>query len=214
MAEVRGDQAIKARLVVSGNAVFEKGISSPYLEMNDQKEKGNAGGTFTGGNIYYTRDLTKVVYNDFAVTINLASSAFGAWTGSGADFTLPAGVYYTEISCPAMSVNEHMARLADVTDNAGQAGSDVIVGTSEFAADAALWKTTTPDEFMAIAAASQTRSIISGRFELSSQRTLEIQHRCSNTQTTDGFGSDANFYDTRNIFTTVKMWQIRDGTTY
>lgn len=207
MAEVRGDQAIKARLVVSGNADFEKGMKSPYLEIIDQKSKGTAGGEFTGGNIYRTRDLNFVVFNDFATAITLAGSA-----GAGADITLPAGMYYVEITCPAMNVNEHMARLADVTDNPGQAGSTVVLGTSEFSADTAIWRDS-DNLAMIIAAASQTRSIITGRFELTSQRTLEIQHRCSNTQETDGFGSDANFYDTNNVFTILKMWQIREGTT-
>ncbi len=207
MAEVRGDQAVKARLVVSGNATFEKGMNSPYLEIIDQKNKGTAGGEFTGGNIYRTRDLTTTIFNDFATAITLAASA-----GAGGDITLPAGLYYVEITCPAMNVNEHMARLADVTDNPGQAGDTVVLGTSEFSADTALWRDN-GNGAMTIASSGQTRSVITGLFELSSQRTLEVQHRCSNTQTTDGFGSDANFYDTNNVFTMVKMWQIRDGTT-
>jgi hypothetical protein len=228
MAEVRGDQAVKARLVVSGNANFEKGMKSPYLEVIDQKSKGTAGGEFTGGNIYRTRDLNTVIFNDFAVAIfsgntNLEEEFTGEEganpdpvAGAGGDITLPAGLYYVEIMTPAMNVNEHMSRLADVTDNPGQAGSTVVLGTSEFSADTAIWRTgdgTHAAEAMTIASASQTRSIITGRFELTAQRTLEIQHRCSNTQPTDGFGSDANFYDTNNVFTVMKMWQIRDGTT-
>jgi len=210
MAQTRGKHAIKGDFAVSGNADFEKGLTSPYLEIIDQKLTGTPGGTFNGQNdepgaaAWKTRDLTYTVHDDFATDITLAAAA-----GDGGDITLEKGVYYAEISAPAFNVNEHVARLADVTDNPGAQADTVILGTSEFAPDTALWQDSVPAG-MTVAASAQTRSIVTGRFSLSSQRTLEIQHRCARTQTLDGFGSDAGFYEVNNVFTIVKMWKLRD----
>jgi hypothetical protein len=218
VAETRGDHAVKGDLVVEGNAVFEKGLKSPYLEVIDQKAKGSAGGTFTGSSpgqfTWQTRDLTNVLFNDFATSIYSGSVDIDAGGtavpgDSAGQITLEAGQYYTEISAPALNVNEHVARLADVTDDPGAAGSTVILGTSEFSADTFLWRDSSFYP-MQIASSGQTRSHVTGQFSLTAQRTLEVQHQCSNTQTTDGFGSDGAFYQTNNVFTIVKMWQVRE----
>ena len=190
MAETRGDHAVKANLAVTGNAKINGGLDGPYLEVIDQKTGASAGGAFTQGD-WRTRDLTNTVHNDFATSVTLAASA-----GDGGDVTLPPGVYYCEISTPAFSCDEHVARLADVTDNPAQTGDTVVLGTSEFSANAS--------------GSDQTRSLITGRFSVTAQRTLEIQHRCSVTQSTNGFGSAGNFYETNNVFTVLKMWQMRD----
>jgi hypothetical protein len=222
MAETRGDHVIKGNFNVEGNGRFEKGLDSAYLEVIDQKQSGSPGGTFTGQEdvpgsaAWVTRDLTNVIQNDFATAIfsgteDLEGPDPEPVAGDGGDITLERGVYYTEISAPAISVNEHVTRLADVTDNPGATGDTVILGTSEFAADASLWRDF-EDRAMLIAAASQTRSVVTGRFTLTSQRVLEIQHRCAKTQPIDGLGSDGAFYETNNVFTIVKMWHIRDDT--
>lgn len=203
MAETRGDHAVKRNLAVEGNATFSKGVDQPYLELIDQKEGGTSAGTFTNGT-WRTRDLTNTVFNDFASAITLAASA-----GDGGDFTIPAGIYYCEISTPAFNVNEHVARLADVTDDPGDTAPTVVLGTTEFAADTALWTDSIPAS-MTVASSGQTRSHVTGKFQITSARTLEVQHRCSNTQTTDGLGSDGGFYETANVYTIVKMWQVRD----
>lgn len=206
MAETRGDHAVKGNLDVGGNTKIHGGFDSPYLEVIDQKDEDTAGGTFNGGDLYgwQTRDLTNVIFNDFATSVSVAASP-----GDGGDITLEKGIYFCDISCPAMNVNEHVARLADVTDNPGATGDTVVLGTSEFSADTALWQDSTANP-MTVASASQTRSHITGKFQLSKQSTLEVQHRCSNTQTTDGFGSAGSFYAVSNVYTIVKMWQLRD----
>lgn len=220
MAETRGDHAVKGNLAVEDNAKFEKGLDAPYLEVIDQKASGTPGGTFDGQEdspgeaAWKTRDLTNVVHNDFATAIFSGSEDLEGVdpepvVGDGGDITLERGVYYAEISAPAFNVNEHVARLADVTDDPGAQGDTVILGTTEFAADTALWMDSTNNP-MVVASSGQTRSHVTGRFTLSGQRTLEIQHRCSNTQTIDGFGSDGAFYETNNVYTIVKMWQVRN----
>lgn len=221
MAETKGNHAVEGNLAVHGNTKLLKGLDSPYLEVVDQKQSGTAGGTFTGQNdlpgiaSWQTRDLTNVVFNDFATSIysgaeDLEGPDPEPVAGDGGQITLENGIYYTEISAPALNVNEHVTRLADVTDNPGQAGDTVILGTTEFAADTEGWVTDPSGETIPLVATGQTRSFISGKFTLTSQRTLEIQHRCARTQTTDGLGSDGAFYATNNVYTVVKMWQIRD----
>lgn len=208
MAKTQGDHTVKGILTADGNTKLNKGLDSPYLEIVDSKARGIASGGFTGKSSgehsWRTRDLTATLFNDFATSVTLAASA-----GDGGDITLEKGVYYIEASCPALSVDEHTARLADVTDNPGASGSTVVLGTSEYAADANLWRDVHGTE-MTVSSSSQTRSFITGKFQLTSQRTLEIQHQCNRTQATNGFGSDGNFYITPNVFTVVKMWQVRN----
>lgn len=189
MAEVKGDLAVKDKLAVDGNAKFNKGLDSPYLELNDTKATNTAGGTFTQG-AWQTRDLNFLIHNDFASTVTPAATA-----GDGGQFIIPAGIYHIEASAPALSVGDHAARLADVTDAAGQLGDTVILGTTEHSADSS--------------PSSQTRSKVTGRFTIARSTTLEVQHRCEVTQADDGFGSAAGFYQTNNVFTVVKMWQVR-----
>jgi hypothetical protein len=202
-------------LAVTGNSKLQGGLDSPYLEVIDQKASGIAGGTFNGQEdspgsaSWVTRDLTDTIHNDFATSVSTPSHPDSSGPGFGGNIVLEKGVYYADISAPALNVNEHVTRLADVTDNPGHQGDTVILGTTEFAADTSLWETGTDGSG---AGQSQTRSITTGRFTLSSQRTLEIQHRCTKTQSTDGLGSDGAFYETNNVFTIVKMWQIRDDT--
>lgn len=191
MASTQGRHAIKGNLAVSGNATFEKGARIPYLEIVDRKSRFSSGGTFNSG-AWRERDLTDVNFNEIGAVVSLAAVA-----GDGGDITLTKGVYYCEIECPAFSVNEHVARLADITDNPGDGADVLVIGTSEFALDES-------------PARAQTRSKISGRFQINATRTLSIQHRCSSSQSIDGFGSAAEFYLTDNIYTTVKMWKIRD----
>lgn len=209
MASTRGDHSVKGNLDVSGDAKFSGGVDSPYLEIIDQKGKETDGGTFTGavsGEFgWKTRDLTITVFDDFATSITLAASP-----GDGGDITLEKGTYFCDISCPALNVNEHVARLADVTDNPGASGDTVVLGTSEFSADTALWQDSIPGA-MTVASSGQTRSHVTGKFILSSQRTLEVQHQCSNTQTDTGFGSAGSFYWTNNVYTIVKMWKLASG---
>jgi len=210
MAEVKGDWAVQRKLDVAHNARFRKGVDVPYLEIVDSKAQTAAGGAFNA-NVWRTRDLTDTVFNDFATTVTLAASA-----GLGGQIVLPPGIYYIEASCPAMNVNEHVARLADVTDSPGTYGETVVLGTSEFSSDSQSWRVDdnpTGSEALSIHSAPQTRSHITGKFQLTRSTTLEVQHRCAITQTVDGLGSAGRFYDTDNIYTEVRMWQVRDDTT-
>ena len=202
MAKTQGDHAVKGNFSADGNAKFNKGLDSQYLEIIDEKPRATKGGTFTGANpsthSWRTRDLTTTKHDDFGTSVSLASSP-----GEGGSITLEQGVYYAEISCPANRVRDHVARLADVTDAPGAGGSTVLLGTMEFSG--------TPTRHTLFYLGSQTRSEVSGRFQVTAQRTLEVQHRCLQTRTDDGFGIAGNFYESTNIFTVAKMWKVREG---
>ena len=211
MAEVKGTLIVKDKLAVDGNAVFSKGLNSPYLELMDKKN--SESGSFAGDDntgAWKNRDLTDTVHNDFATSITLSALA-----GDNAEFTIPAGTYHIEASVPANEVGRHVGRLADITDASGQNATTVVLGTMEFAPDSDLWKTTTPDEVLAVADAAQTRSHIEGRFTVSRSTDLQIQHLGSITKNGDGFGVAAQFYDVGgyvgNVFTNLKMWQVVDA---
>ena len=83
--------------------------------------------------------------------------------------TLPAGTYFIRARAPAFIVGSNVAKLRDITG-----ATDLIIGSvarSGGSGDSA------PD------------SVIWGRFTLSVQSDLEIQHRGQATRSTDGFGN-------------------------
>lgn len=101
--------------------------------------------------------------------------------------TLPAGTYYIESSAPAYQVNSHKSKLYDTTNTA-----DVLIGTAE--------RTGNGDQVM-------SRSYVRGRFTLTGEVDLEIQHQCETTNATDGFGLAAGF-SVIEVYTDVRIWRI------
>ena len=101
---------------------------------------------------------------------------------SAGQVALAAGTYRLRASAPAFSVGRHQARWHNVTDSA-----TVIAGTSEYADTV------------------QTRSIVAGRFTISAGKTFELQHRCENTRSTDGFGVAGNFG--AEVYAEAELWR-------
>ena len=90
---------------------------------------------------------------------------------SANQITLDAGTYECVIVCPGFDVGRHQAKLYDTTGAA-----DLILGSNENTA-----------------VLTATSSLVVGRFTLSVQSVLEIQHRCNTTRNTDGFGTNNNW---------------------
>lgn len=89
----------------------------PYINVQDQKLSGTAGGTFTQG-AWQTRALTTVTNNDQNLAV-LNPTTNG--------ILLTAGTWRATISCPASgAVGLHKARLRDLTT-----GGVLLYGTSE-----------------------------------------------------------------------------------
>ena len=101
-------------------------------------------------------------------------------------FILTAGTYFIKASAPAYRTNAHQIRLFNYSDGVG-----VVNGTSE-------WSHTSY--------ATTTRSFLNVRFTISSSKMYEIQHRCSTTYNTNGYGrvSDFGVYE---VFTLVEIYK-------
>lgn len=129
----------------------------------------------------FTKDVwqTRDLTDEIDDTNNLCSL-------SSNQITLAAGTYICHISCPGFRVEKHMARLYNITDSALE-----LLGTAE-------WTEST--------GGAVTRSFIVGRFTIAAQKTFEIQHYCTVTHTSNGFGVDSTFSD--NIYTVAEFWEI------
>ncbi len=80
----------------------------------------------------------------------------------------------------------HKAKLRNITDS-----SDTIIGTSEFG----------------FVYDGGSRSFVNGRFTISAQKTFELQHRCANTMTTNGFGTPSGL-SVVEVYADVQIWKV------
>jgi hypothetical protein len=157
--------------------------SMAYVLIVDEKASGTNGGTCTSGS-WQTRVLNTLKSDAFSNVTSLTSN----------QFKLAAGTYVCQISAPAMNVGSHMVKLRNVT-----ASIDIMTGTSERVDSDSSW-------------ARQSRSVARGRFVVGSGQAvavndaLEVQHRCSSTQSTNGFGVAAGF-GVVETYTIVECWK-------
>lgn len=164
-----------SKTLKDGGAVPTGSAGYDYILIRDEKTQNTPGGTFTRGD-WRTRDLNTEVVD----TGNHASLASN-------QITLAAGSYWAHILCPAQQVGGHQARLQNIT-----AGATLLLGTSEVA------RAGTSFDW-------NDKSIIIGRFTLSSQSVIEVQHKSIGSYTSTGFGRPANI--STEIYTVVELWQ-------
>ncbi len=93
---------------------------------------------------------------------------------SSNQITLPSGTYQIVGHAIGYRCDRHKIKLRDTTNTI-----DLIIGTSEFNDS--------------VAGESSTTSFIEGRFTLSAETVLELQHQCQTTKTVNGFGIASNF---------------------
>lgn len=153
-------------------------ISPQYACFVDEKAAGTDGGSFSSG------DWRTRVLNTTRGTNSITGSSL-----SSNQFILPSGIYRISASAPAYYVNSHIAKLRNITDSL-----DTIIGTCEFTTTGATGDDT-------------NKSFINGIFTINNQKTFEIQHRCSTTNSTTGFGKGVNF-SVVNIYTVVEIWKL------
>ena len=149
-----------------------------FLHIQDQKPQGTHGGTFTSG-AWRTRDLNTVLTN----TITGASLAVN-------QITLPAGKYYVEASAAAYEVSYSVLSLYNTT-----ATTRLLHGIGK---RTHIHGTTTHFH--------GTVLDFSGLFQLSAESDLEIQHRCTSTRESAGFGPANNF--TTEVYSDIRIWRI------
>lgn len=145
--------------------------------LRDQKASTTDGGTFTSG-AWQTRDLNTEVCD----TGNHCTLA-------GNQFTLDDGVYRITARAPAHRVDPHQIRLFDVVAAA-------VVSEGGLLAYGANADTITTADDITIAHLVFRFTVTAG------PRAYTIQHRCTTTRATDGFGS-ANSFGGPEIYTEV-----------
>jgi hypothetical protein len=150
------------------------GLYDAYGKWSDEKTAGVDGGTFTNG-AWRDRDLNKQNSNDD----NIA-------TLSGGELTiLVAGKYGCKASAPARNVNEHAARLWNITTAAV-----LIKGTAEEATSG-----------------NSSRSHMDDQFTATVDNTvIKIQHQGTSTSGTSGFGKASGFQN--EVYTTIELWRV------
>lgn len=117
-------------------------------------------------------------------TLNTEASDAGGYASlSSNQITLAAGTYRVTIRCPAYLCDQHQARLYNISDSAV-----TLIGTSEYSP---------------AGGAVPTASIIMGRFTITASKIFEVQHRCTTTRATDGYGIAANF--TTEVYTIAEI---------
>ena len=155
------------------------GTAAPYIQIANAPTSGTDGGTFTSG-AWRIRTLDTI-----------QSDASGLTTLSSNQFTLPAGTYILQASAPALQVNDHMIRLYNVTDSAVTA-----YGTTEWVGNPTLGNS------------AQTRSRVNVRFTLTGTKTFRIEHYCTATVTTVGFGNSLGLAGVNELYTQVQVWKM------
>ena len=159
----------------SGITGISGGKFSSYAVIADAKAHNASGGTFTSGD-WRTRDLnTEITDEDNIVSI------------SSNQFTLQAGSYFLRGSAPAYRVDQHFAKLQNITDATLTITGSVSMGSSSFA--------------------STTVSLLAGRFTISAAKVFEIQHRCITTHSSHGFGINHNIGGFNSIYTLIEIFK-------
>lgn len=108
---------------------------------------------------------------------------------SSNQITLSPGKYSIAGSAPSHQTNSHQTK---VVEDPGGSPSDIIIGTTEESSSSG---------------GTQTRSFFYGDVDINSSTTYEVQHRCSVTNGTNGFGDKATF-GVGEVYTRVRVTRI------
>jgi hypothetical protein len=107
--------------------------------------------------------------------------------GSG-QLTLEAGTYVCSVEANGHEVDRHALRLWDTTTGP----AELLSGKN---ADCSGSNVT-------------TTATISGKFTIGVQSVLEIQHWCTTTQATTGFGNAINITGRDEVYATIELWRV------
>lgn len=144
--------------------------------FNDTETQGTNGGTFTSG-AWQTRVL------------NTTQSSQSWASLSSNQITLSAGTYFVQGSGTARYVDTHQTRWQNITDS-----NTTVTGTSEQSGSSVVVNATT------------SRSFVTGVFTIAGSKVFELQHQCSTTAATSGFGVACNF--TSEIYAVVSITKV------
>jgi len=106
-------------------------------------------------------------------------------TLSSNEVTLPAGTYRVLAHCPAYQTNRHQARLYDVTGAAA-----LVIGMPGLALSGAI---------------QDSVSTIQGRFTLSVESAIRLEHWATTSMSNQGFGIEGNI--TTEVYAVLELWR-------
>jgi len=101
--------------------------------------------------------------------------------------TLPAGTFEVLAQATAQTVNTHKARLQNTT-----ASSTALLGANAGTASGI---------------SVLTNAVVQGTFVLTTSSTVELQHRCTTTKASDGYGAQCGFGDNE-IYSQITIRRI------
>lgn len=147
--------------------------------LNETQPQNTQGGTFTSG-AWQTRTLNLKVgtTNDY-VTLNGDNS-----------FDLVAGSYIIEAELPAVAVDAHKGRLYKVSDADGGAAGVHTYGSSELATNSS---------------SGSSKSKVFAVVTITATTKFRLEHYCTFTKATNGFGYAANIAGVSELYTQVKI---------
>ncbi|MFN9338137.1 MAG: hypothetical protein ACK6BZ_01445 [Candidatus Kapaibacterium sp.] len=131
-------------LSFNGSAVAWS-ASPKYAYLYDSKTSGTAGGAYPNADTWVVRTINTEDDPDNIVTLNANQ------------FTLTAGTYHIRAEMPALSVNEFVAAIYNVTDN-----QYALIGQTAWNTAGELY---------------QTHSVITGRITINATKTFELRMR-------------------------------------
>jgi len=173
------------------------GTASSSTFLRGDNSWAAAGGAFEG-ELLDIRDEKTANYNGGTFTAGAwrtrdlttvkTNEITGASLGSN-QITLPAGDYWAVANAPAHAVNKHRLRLYDTTNSAIK-----VIGSSNF-------------EGAAVNAT--THAFLAGRFTLSGQAVLELQHYGQTTKSSNGYGNmDGGDFGSVEVFAHINIWKV------
>jgi len=139
-------------------------------------------GAGTAGGTFTTGAWRTRVLNTVVVN-NITGASLSA-----NQITLPAGRYFISAKCPGFAVNTHCSRVQSTAPTA----TTLATGSVAYASG----NSTTTDTFL------------DAILDLATDSTIELQHVCSGTKETDGFGVGGNLGQAYNVFASIKIWRI------
>ena len=164
---------------IGGGVVFPAGGTGNPISVAvicDEKASTSNSGTFTSS-AWRTRDLNTEILDPDGI-VSIASN----------QFTLGAGTYLIEWSCPVYVVDRHQTKLYSITNS-----SDLAEGTSDYA---------DPSGNV------QNRSFGVFVHTISASHIYEIRHYCVITKLNNGFGVDGRT-GVNSIYTLVKISKLK-----
>jgi len=142
----------------------------------DVKSDSTNGGTFSNG-AWRVRTLNVLEGDQSFVSL------------SGNQIILQEGRYFIRAEAPATSVDQHQAKLRNIS-----LGTDEIIGSKGNSSS-----TSTSTDF----------SVVEGVVDVYSSTIFEIQHRCGTSKSDNGFGSGTSSFGVSSIYTQVSITKLR-----